>query len=391
MNLLPTIEPNTSAVAFLVVIICVGFGAILILVSRYFNLWQVKRIASVRFSPKKFRELAARAEFTDEESDFLENYLRQVKISRSLELFYEYRFGQSIMRQIYRSTYSQPQLFACDIELARSYIFYMVQKLENFLQRNIFANRTRKIPEGSRFYLELVNKEQNAAKDRIRIVGKLRSNNRRYFEVNLLNGRVKDWPKGSKVKIELMKQGDRAIYESRVKAHSSNRRYKNSLIMEHSRRPKIILGARRYNRKQLQTSATIIPLRQEGSNFIANGETMNTLLCDISMTGCGVLSYIKLPRDSFIGVSYLNPYDNNTVKFICRIMGHSKLRNTNIDAVILQNRIERIEYRDQNLICAFVYEFEQENEKIRKLAEDQNSSISTFDNDTIAILQGRSS
>lgn len=72
-------------------------------------------------------------------------------------------------------------------------------------------------------------------------------------------------------------------------------------------------------------------------------------------------------------------------------MGHSKLRNTNIDAVILQNRIERIEYRDQNLICAFVYEFEQENEKIRKLAEDQNSSISTFDNDTIAILQGRSS
>ena len=391
MNLLPTIEPNGSAVAFLVVILCVGFGAILVLISRYFNLWQIKRIASVRFSPKKFRELAARAEFTQEENNFLEDYLRQVKIARSLELFYEYRFGQSVMRQIYRATYLQPELFSCDIELARSYIFYMVQKLENFLHRNVFANRTRKISEGTRFYLELVHDEHKAEKNRVRIVGKLRSNNRRYFEIVLLNGRVKDWPKGSKVKIELIKQGDRAIYQSQVKAHSSNRRYKNSLIMEHSRKPEIILGARRYNRKQLQTSATIIPLRLQGNNFVPNGQTMNTLLCDISMTGCGVLSYMHLPKGSFIGVSYLNPYDNNTVKFICRIMGHNKLRNTDIDAVILQNRIERIEHRDQNLMCAFVYEFEGENEKIRKLADGQNASISAFDDDTIAILRSRSS
>ena len=223
----------------------------------------------MRFSPKKFRELAARAEFTEEESDFLENYLRQVQIARSLELFYEYRFGQSVMRQIYRATYLQPQLFSCDIELARSYIFYMVQKLENFLHRNVFANRTRKIPESTRFYLELVHKEQKAARDKVRIVGKLRSNTRRHFEVNLLNGRVKDWPKGAKVKIELIKQGDRAIYQSQVKAHSNNRRYRNLLIMEHSKKPEIILGARRYNRKQLQTSATIIPVAPRRQQFCA--------------------------------------------------------------------------------------------------------------------------
>ena len=391
MNLLPTIEPNTSAIAFLVVVLCIGFGAVLILISGYFNLWQIKRIASVRFSPRKFRELAARADFTEEESDFLENYLRQVKIARSLEMFYEYRFGQSIMRQIYRATYLQPQLFSCDIELARSYIFYMVQKLENFLHKNVFTNHTRKISEGTRFYLELTHKEQKAARDKTRIVGKLRSNTRRYFEVNLLNGRIKDWPKGSRVKIELIKQGDRAIYQSQIKAHSKNRRHKNSLIMQHSKKPKIILGARCYNRKQLQTSATIIPLRQEGNNFVPNGETMNTLLCDISMTGCGVLSYIQLPKGSFIGVSYLNPYDNNTVKFICRIMSHNKLRNTNLDAVILQNKIERIEHRDQNLMCAFVYEFEGEDEKIKELARKQSASVSAFDDDTIAILQGRSS
>ena len=72
-------------------------------------------------------------------------------------------------------------------------------------------------------------------------------------------------------------------------------------------------------------------------------------------------------------------------------MGHNKLRNTDIDAVILQNRIERIEHRDQNLMCAFVYEFEEENEKIRKLAEERNTPISAFDDDTIAILQSRSS
>ncbi|WGK68138.1 hypothetical protein P0082_06535 [Candidatus Haliotispira prima] len=390
MNVLPTIQPNTSAIAFLIVVSCLGAFMIIVLVSRYLNLWQAKRVSAFKFSPKKFRELADSAEFTEDERVFLEGYFRNTQIPRFLEIFYSYRFGQSIMRQVYRATYTHQENFLCDIELARFYIFSMTQKLENFLHKNIFVNSTCKISEGSRFYLDIETEDANDEAENTRFIGKLRSNHRGYFEIQLLNGTPSSVAKGAMVKIELVKDGDHAIYTSRVKGYSSSRKRKKLLVMEHSKKPEIVFGVRRYNRKQLQTSAAIVPLRKDGNKFKAGGEAINALLCDVSMTGCGVLSHVKFPKNSYIGVSYLNPYDNETIKFICEIVDYTKLQNTEVDAVILQTQIEKIDYYDRNLISVFVYEFENENDKVRKLIEDQVSKVSTFDNSTVAVLRGRS-
>ena len=387
MHVLPTIQPNNSAVAFLIVVVCLGVAAIIIILSRYFNLWQKKYLVRLRFSPKKFKELSEAAEFTQDERIFLQDYFRSTQIPRSLEIFYDYRFGQNIMRQIYRATYIQPENFLCDVELARFYIFSVAQKLENFLHKNIFPKNTHKIPEGSRFYLDVLDKDQTQ-KDRF--VGKLISHHRAYFEVKLLNGHPSSLPRGNEVKIELVKDGDRAIYPSRVRGYISDRKRKKLLVMDHGKKPEIILGARRYNRKKLQTAASVVPLRTDGNSFRVNGDSINALLCDISMTGCGVLSHIKFPKNSFISVSYLNPYDNQTIEFICKIMGYAQLRNTEIDAVILQTCIEKIDHHDRNLISAFVYDFENENDKIKNLQEQGNLNLSTFDSNTAALLRGRS-
>ncbi len=390
MNVLPTIEPNASAISFLIVVLCLGLLSIIVLLSRYSNLWQVRRVSTFKFSPRKFRELADEANFTDEEKIFLENYFRSTQIPRFLEIFYDYRSGQNIMRQIYRATYTHAENFLCDIQLARFYIFSITQKLENFLHKNMFANKTCKIPEGTRFYLALDLEGAQQYDQHNRFTGKLRSNHRSYFEVQLLNGDARNIPKGSKVKIELIKDGDRAIYSSRVKGYSNNHKRKKLLMMEHGKRPQVIFGARRYKRRQLQTSVAVVPLRKEGNIFKATGSMVNGLLRDISMTGCGVLSHVKLPQNSYIGVSYLNPYDNQPIKFICKIMSYNKLRNIEIDVVILQMRIEKIDYHERNLIAASVYEFENETDKINKLLESQATRVSTFDATTAAILRDRS-
>ncbi|MEM9424635.1 MAG: hypothetical protein AAF975_07610, partial [Spirochaetota bacterium] len=103
-----------------------------------------------------------------------------------------------------------------------------------------------------------------------------------------------------------------------------------------------------------------------------------------------VLSHVKYPKNSFIEVSFLKLYSNETIKFVCEIVGYTHLRNNEIDAVILQNRIEKIAHYDQNLIAAFVYDFENEHEKVKQLLERKNESTATFDSKSAVFLQNRS-
>ena len=396
MNVLPTIQPNSQAIAFLIVIACVGLMVIIILVSRYFNLWQQARtLSNYKFSAKKYQELASNAELTEEERLFLNNYFKNNPIPRFLDIFYSAKFNQSIMRQIYRATFTHPGNFVCDIEEARFYVFSITQKIENSLHRSVFDNSTRKISEGTRFYLNAVIHNDEDQPQQFRFVAKLHSNYRGYFEVQLLNGNPNSILKGSNIQIELIKAGDRALYSSKVRGYSNSRKHKYKrnkklLVLEHGRKPEIIFGARRYNRKQLQASAAIIPLTRVGNKLEADGPTINTLLCDISMTGCGILSHVQFPKKSLIGVSYLNPYDNQTIRFVAEIVGYTKLRNADINAIILQNRIEKIAYQDRNLIAAFVYEFESENDKIKKLEERKNHQVASFDSKTVAVLSNNS-
>ncbi len=398
MNVLPTIQPNSQAIAFLIVITCVGLIAIIILLSHYLNLWQqVRSLSNYRFSSKKYRELALNAEFTEKERLFFENYLKNNPIPRFLDVFYHAKFNQSIMRQIYRATFTQPENFVGDIEEARFYIFSITQKIENSLHKSVFVKSTRKIPRGSRFYLNTIVQNSEDKPQQFRFVGKLYSNHRNYFEIQLLNGSPSQVVKGSDSKIEIIKTGDRAIYSSKVRGYSKTRKHQHTknkklLTLEHCRRkPEIIFGARRYKRKQLQVSVAIIPLAQVENKLEVDGSIINALLCDISTTGCGILSHVQLPKKSLIGVSYLNPYDSQTIHFVSEIVGYTKLRNTNINAVILQNRIEKITYKDRNLIAAFVYEFESEHDKIKMQEEKKNYPVSNFDSKTVAVLSNHSS